>query len=339
MSGEFELIGLLRERLALAGVSAGERVVVPSGDDAAVTVPGGATATSVDAIVDGVHFRRSTYSPEAIGAKALAVALSDLAAMGAEPGEAYVQLGLPDDLSEDELAGVGDGFGAVAAANGVTVAGGDVVASPVLFLAITVVGHAPDTGSFVTRSGAKEGDALVLIGRVGGAAAGLLLLERPELRDAVEADVATALIERQTNPVALIKAGVALAAGGASAMIDVSDGLGADAGHVARSSGVRLELDLLSESVCTGVKEVAEAAGRDPLELAASGGEDYALLASVPPDRLDAAVEAVRRTSSSPALAGRVGAGEGVVLRGPTGREASAAGFDQVRSRARGAPT
>src|SRR5688572_11481803 len=114
----------MRDRIAAAGATDGDRVIVGSGDDAAITVPRGRTATSVDAIVDGIHFKRATFPPDAIGHKALAVALSDLAAMGAEPGEAYVQLGLPDDMSEGELEGVADGLGAVARQAGVAVAGG-----------------------------------------------------------------------------------------------------------------------------------------------------------------------------------------------------------------------
>ena len=142
MRGEFELIDLLRERIAAAGAATGGRVLVGSGDDAAVTVPGGVTATTVDAVVDGVHFRRSTFPPEAIGAKALAAALSDLAAMGAGPGEAYVQVGLPEDLADDDLARIADGLGSSAAEAHVAIAGGDIVASPVLFVAVTAVGHA-----------------------------------------------------------------------------------------------------------------------------------------------------------------------------------------------------
>ena len=329
----------MRSRIEAAGAGSGSRVVLPSGDDAAVTVPGGATATSVDAIVDGVHFRRSTHPPEAIGAKALSVALSDLAAMGAAPGEAYVQLGLPEGITEEELAGIADGLGAMAATSGVAVAGGDVVASPVLFLAITVVGHAPDAASFVTRAGARPGDALILVGALGGAAAGLALLEQPGLREAVDGEARDRLVERQTTPRALVEAGRALAVSGAGAMIDVSDGLGADAGHLARSSGVRLSIDLPANSICDGVQAIAEAAGCDPVALAVSGGEDYALLAAVPEARRTAAVEAVQRTGDDPVLIGRVEAGEGVVLRDPMGREVSAEGFDQVRSRVRDGPT
>jgi thiamine-monophosphate kinase len=293
----------------------------------------------VDAIVDGVHFRRSTHSPDAIGHKALAVALSDLAAMGAEPGEAYVQLGLPSDLAEADAAGIADGLAAVANAHRVAIAGGDVVASPVLFLAVTVVGHAPDAASLVTRAGAGPGDQLILVGTLGGAAAGLSLLERPELSDAIGPDVAAALIERQRRPAPLLDAGRALAASGASAMIDVSDGLGADAGHLARASGVRIAIELGAGAISTGVAEVAEAAGEDALDLAAGGGEDYALLAAVPSERVAEALEAVSETGFDPAVVGRAEVGEGVVLRGPTGREALAAGFDQVRSRAGGEPS
>ena len=339
MRSEFDLIDLFRERIEAAGAPTGDRLAVASGDDAAVSVPGGATATSVDAIVDGVHFRRLTHSPEAIGAKALAVALSDLAAMGAEPGEAYVQVGLPGDIAEDDLREMADGLGAVAAASRVAVAGGDVVSSPVLFLAITVVGHAPDAQSFVSRAGACPGDSLVLAGRLGGAAAGLLLLERSELADAVDASTRGFLVDRQTRPTALIDAGITLAASGASAMIDVSDGLGADAGHIARASGVRLEIDLPADAIHQGVNEVALAAGLDPADLAVSGGEDYALLAAIPRARLDGALEALAGTSDDPVVVGRVETGEGVILRGPTGREVSGGGFDQVRSRAPGAPT
>src|SRR5688572_13804231 len=177
MLGEFDLIAHLRERIAAAGAVAGDQVIVGSGDDAAVVEPRGRSVTTVDALVEGVHFRRSTFPPDAIGHKALAVALSDLAAMGAQPGEAYVQLGVPEDLSDDELAGIADGLGAVAAEHGVAVAGGDVVASPTLFLAVTAVGYVADEAAHVTRAGAQAGDVLILTGPVGGAAAGLLLLE------------------------------------------------------------------------------------------------------------------------------------------------------------------
>src|SRR5215467_8133506 len=143
--GEFELLARIRERLPASGA----RTHLGSGDDAAITVPGGATATSVDALLDGVHFRRDLASPRQIGHKALATALSDLAAMGAEAGEAYVVLGLPADFGEGECLELLDGMTALAAATGTDLAGGDLNRAGELFLAITVVGHAPNPRALV----------------------------------------------------------------------------------------------------------------------------------------------------------------------------------------------
>jgi thiamine-monophosphate kinase len=337
MRGELELIDLLRERIAAAGAATGDGVVVGSGDDAAVTERAGARATSVDAVVDGVHFRRTTFPPEAIGAKALAAALSDLAAMGAAPGEAYVQVGRPDDLPDDELAAIADGLGEIAADAGVAVAGGDLVASPVLFLSVTAVGYAAEAGALVTRAGAQPGDALIVTGPLGGAAAGLLLLERPDLAAGLEPGEADALRVRQLRPVARFAAGRALAAAGATAMIDVSDGIATDARHLARAGGVRLEVAGVPRQ--PGVDAVAAAAGEDAELLTVSGGEDYELLAAVPAGREEAALEALRDAGLDPALVGGVETGEGLVLRGATGRDLNARGYDQLSSRVPGEPT
>lgn len=131
--GEFELIERVRERLRAAGVAEGPGLALGSGDDAAVTTPGGgATVTTVDAFVDGVHFRRRTADPRSIGLKALAGTLSDLAAMGARPGEAYVVIGVPADLDEDGCLEVLGGLIAGAAKWGVLLAGGDVTRAPAL---------------------------------------------------------------------------------------------------------------------------------------------------------------------------------------------------------------
>ena len=128
--GEFELLAALRRRLPPAS----GRVILGSGDDAAITVPGGATATSVDASVDGIHFRRGQLSPAQIGRRALAVALSDLAAMGAQPGEAYCVLGLPEEIGEEEALQILDGLSGLASELAVTLAGGDITRAPALSL-------------------------------------------------------------------------------------------------------------------------------------------------------------------------------------------------------------
>jgi thiamine-monophosphate kinase len=324
--GEFELLARLRERLPPAAGA----VRLGMGDDAAIAVPPGATATSVDAIVEGVHFRRE-HGLAAIGHKALATALSDLAAMGAQPGEAYVYLGVPPDLDEAGCLELLDGLLALAADTGTTLAGGDVTRAPAITVAVTVVGHAERPELLVTRGGARAGDSLVLSGEIGGAAAGLLLLERPELSDAVAASTAERLRERQLLPWPRLAAGLALAGAGATAMIDLSDGLAGDAAHLARESGVGLRIEAGSRPRAEGLGEVAAAAGRDPLELAVSGGEDYELLAAIPPERLEEAAVGSGQAGTTLARVGEVVAGEGAAeirLRG--GRALRSAGYDQL---------
>jgi thiamine-monophosphate kinase len=330
--GEFELLALLRERLPAAG----PQVHLGSGDDAAVTVPGGAVATSVDALVEGVHFRRDTSSPRQIGRKAISTALSDLAAMGATPGEAYVWLGAPEEMDEAELLEVGEGLAAVAAETGTTVAGGDLTRAPVLSLAVTVTGHAPNPDDFVTRAGARPGDALVVTGELGGAAAGLVLIERASA-EGLDAQAADALRRSQLDPTPRLAAGRALAAGGATAMIDISDGLAGDAGHIATASGALLAIDADALPIAPGVAAVAAAAERDPLELAASGGEDYELLAALPPDAVASAREALAALGTPLTAIGRVEAAADGRPRAELKRRGGEAvpnrGFDQLRPR------
>lgn len=326
--GEFELLAQIRERLPEAGA----RVRLGSGDDAAVTVPGGATATSVDALVEGVHFRRDRASLAQIGHKALATALSDLAAMGAAPGEAYVVLGVPSDLDEGGCIELLDGIAALAAGTGTTLAGGDLTRAAELVLAITVVGHASSPGSFVNRDGARPGDVLVLTGELGGAAAGHLLLERPELGRGLPGAVADALRRRQLEPQPQLDAGRALAAAGATAMIDLSDGLGGDARHLAERSAVGLRIDAGALPLAEGLAELAAAARRDGLALAVSGGEDYELLAALPAERVAEAEERLRE-AGAPTLKriGEVVAGSRVEIRLPGGGLLEPVGFDQLR--------
>jgi thiamine-monophosphate kinase len=323
--GEFELLAKLRERLP----ENGPRVELGSGDDAAVTVPGGATATSVDAIVEGVHFRREDAGLETIGRKALATALSDLAAMGAEAGEAYVVLGAPADLGEEEFLTLLDGLLGLAAETGTTLAGGDLTRAPVLTLVVTVVGHAATPERLVGRGGAQPGDLLVVTGEIGGAAAGRLLLENPSLGAAVAESTGERLRARHLDPAPRLRSGLALAAAGARAMIDISDGLAGDAAHLARASGAALRIDAGSLPLAKGLAEVAAAAGSDPLQLAVSGGEDYELLAALDPEALAKAssrLGAAAETTLTPI--GGVEAGKGVEIRLPGGEPLEIRGFD-----------
>lgn len=335
--GEFELLRRMRGGLP----DVGARVRLGSGDDAAVTVPGGATATSVDALVEGVHFRRDQASLPQIGHKALATALSDLAAMGAEAGEAYVVLGVPPDLDEVGCLELLDGMTALATTTGTSLAGGDITRASELFLAITVVGHAPEPEQLIGRGGAQPGDVLVLTGEIGAAAAGLQLLENRRLgadfalkgpigrikaKSAMEG-----LVGRQLEPTPRLGAGRALARAGASAMIDLSDGLGGDAGHLAESSAAGVRIDATALPLAEGLTEVAAATERDPLGLATSGGEDYELLAAIPPTRLDEAAEAVRQAEGiGLTKIGEIVDGEGVEIRRRDGRLLAPGGFDQL---------
>ena len=324
---EFELLASLRDRLGAAN----PRLRVGSGDDAAVTVPEGATATSVDAIVDGVHFRRDRASLPEIGHKGLAAALSDLAAMGAEAGEAYVVLGIPPDLDEEGCLALVDGIEELALATGTALAGGDLVRAPVLTLAVTVVGHAPEAADMVTRAGARIGDRLVLTGEIGGAAAGLALLEQPALAGSLSAEAQAALRRRSLCPEPRLAAGAALAAAGATAMIDLSDGLGADAAHIGEASGVLLDIDAGAVPLQAGVSEVAAAGGAEPIEFAFSGGEDYELLACLPGERLEQAEADVRASGARLSVIGAAAEGRGVEIRLPGGGRLEPSGFDQLR--------
>lgn len=325
--GEFELLARIRERLPAPG----PRIRLGSGDDAAVTVPGGATATSVDALVEGIHFRRELSSLGQIGHKALATALSDLAAMGAEPGEAYVTLGVPSDLDEDGCLALLEGMLPLATQSGTGIAGGDLTRAAQLFLAIAVVGHAPAPEALVGRDGAQPGDLLVLTGELGGAAAGLELVEQPGLADLIPRGQADGLVRRQLEPRPRLGAGRMLARAGATAMIDLSDGLAGDASRLAERSRVGLRIEAGAVPIATGVDRVALVAGVDPWELIARRGEDYELLAAIPPGRLSEAGAAVHEDEGLELTRiGEAVEGDGVEIRLPDGRLLEPEGFDQL---------
>jgi thiamine-monophosphate kinase len=325
-ASEFDLIAAINELLP----SPGPRVRVPSGDDAAVVEPRAASAVSVDAVVEGVHFRLEDFGAPAVGRKALAAGLSDLAAMGAAQGEAYVVVAAPPDLTDEQLLGIATGLAEVAERESVSIAGGDLVGSPVLVVSVTAIGYEPGAARFVTRGGASPRDVVAVTGELGGAAAALSLLKDEGSGPSLPGNVRERLLARQLDPVPRLQEGRALAAAGATSMIDISDGLGADAGHVASSSGCRLEIDMDRVPIADGVVQVA---GDRPsaLELAASGGEDYELLVTLPPDRLEAAAGGVAEAGTKLTEIGYVADGRGVALRLPGGGEIQPSGFDQRR--------
>jgi thiamine-monophosphate kinase len=322
---EFDLIAAITKRLPHCG----KRVRVGSGDDAAVVEPGDrAAAVTVDAIVEGVHFTQPQFPPEAVGRKALAATLSDLAAMGAEPGESYVVLGAPAEAADQTLLAIADGIAAVAAREGVSVPGGDLVAAPQIFLAVTAVGY--EAGApLVRRAGAQSGDLVMVTGELGGAGAALAVLTGGARADGISPERRDALLARQLDPRPRLAAGRALASAGATSMIDLSDGLGADAGHLAGAGGRRIEIELDRLPLAEGVVEVARRGGA--VELAALGGEDFELIATLPPERVDEARAAVGAGGLELTEIGYVTDGEGVSLRLPGGGELDPVGFDHRR--------
>ncbi len=297
---ELELIAAIETALA----DRSGRLVRWTGDDAAVTRARPLAVTSIDTLVDGVHFERATHSPRDIGWKALATALSDLAAMGADAGEAYVSVVLPEGL-EDPLELV-LGMEELAAECGATIAGGDVVHGPVLVLTVAVTGWAEAEDELVGRDGARPGDLLAVTGELGGSEAGRRLLEAGESGP-------EELIARHLRPRPRLESGRALAAAGASAMIDLSDGIATDARHVADRSAVELRVRLEALPCAPGVSP----------EQAATGGDDYELLAAVPPARRGAAEAAAPLT-----WVGEVSAGSGLVLLGPDGPVSGLRGYE-----------
>jgi thiamine-monophosphate kinase len=299
--GEFELIALFTRALPTRAGG----VVVGPGDDAAVLrpAPGEDLVATVDAVVEGVHFdARST--PAEVGWKALAVNLSDLAAMGARPVAALVALGIPPGAGAARLRGIAGGLGACARAHRLAVVGGNVTRAGALSLTVTVLGAVAE-GRAVLRSGARPGDLVVVTGTLGDAALGLAR------------GAGRALAARQRRPVPRLAAGLALA-GLVRAAIDVSDGLVQDLGHLCRASGVGARVGVGDLPLSPAYRRAVR--GRpEPWAAALAGGEDYELAAALPPALLARARVAAARARTPLTVIGRFVRGGGVSVVGPQG--------------------
>lgn len=294
--GEFGLI----DRIA-SHATAGHGVVTGIGDDAAVTAlsPGMQLLTSTDMLLEGVHFRRVWHDPRRLGRKSLAVNISDIAAMGGIPRWALLSLAVPADLSVEYLDDFTDGFLSMAAEHGVTLIGGDTCASSNgLIISVTMMGEqSPE--KIVRRSGARPGDDIWVTGTLGDAAFGLSLLESSQSGNAPQPpsnlpleggevrpskDIDEYFVSRLLDPSPRTRTGKLLAESGLiTAMIDISDGLLADFGHIAEMSAVGgvIQLDALPLSGA-----FRQSCAQDPDALASyalAGGEDYELAFTCPP--------------------------------------------------------
>jgi len=329
--GEHALIARISGRLAMP-----PWVVVGPGDDAAVIEPerGALDVLTVDAHVDGVHFDRRFVPPDAIGHRALAVNLSDLAAMGAQPRAALLSLVLPGDLETAAVDGMLDGLMALATRHRVALVGGNITQSPgPLMLDVTAIGSVRPR-RVLMRSGARPGDEVYVTGTIGGAVVGLRSLQAGGSKGSFGGSEGPALLEeRYLRPEPRIRAGLLLGRNrAATACIDLSDGLADGVRQIAAASGVGIVIDESAIPVADGVREYHSGHGHDPVCAALAGGDDYELLFTARPS-LRGRLRAVRQHVGDLPITkiGVVTNGSQLVLRTASGDRDLPAGFEHFR--------
>ena len=311
--GEFGLIGRISSRVA-----DGSGVRIGIGDDAAATepTPGRWLLVTSDMLLEGIHFDLSFTDPYRLGRKSLAVNLSDVAAMGGEPRHFLLSLAVPSGVTVEFLDRFTEGMLDLAREHGVTLIGGDTCRSS-NGLVISVTLHGEQVPELVVRrGGARPGDLVFVTGTVGDSALGLELLRRGEREGWA--------IDRHLDPSPRVRAGLALAGARLpSAMIDVSDGLAADLGHILDLSGVGARVDLHRLPLSDAFREVASRVTPDPSLLALTGGEDYELLFTVPAERSGEVHLLLAETGLTATPIGEITDGKGLSVVGDDGREVS----------------
>lgn len=293
--GEFGLIG----RVTAERVQPPSTLLGPGDDAAVVAAPDGRVVAATDMLVEGVHFRLDWSTPEQVGRKAAAVNMVDIAAMGAVPTGLLIGLACPADTPLSLTDGLAAGMWREAGVVRAGVVGGDMVTADQVMVSVTALG---DLGGRepVTRAGARAGDVVAVCGRIGWAAAGLAVLGRGFRSPAT-------VVNAHRAPEPPYPAGPQAAEAGATAMIDVSDGLLADLGHIAAASGVCVDIHADQLPMHERILDVAAALGADPMHWVLAGGEDYALAATFPSARL---------VPSGWLVIGEVVAGSGVLVGG-----------------------
>ena len=296
--GERVLVDRLQARVSQAGPS----VHLGIGDDAAVLEPerGALQVITTDSIVEGVHFRRNWSTADAIGHKALAVNLSDLAAMGAAPHAALLSLAMPSDFPLSDFDALLEGFLRLAAKERTLLIGGNMTRSPgPLVVNVTALGWVGKR-RLLRRTGARRGDELWVTGTIGAATAGLTILQRDLTRTKLS-EAALECLEHFDKPLPQMRAGwIVGKTRSARAAIDLSDGLADGARRLAEAAGLGVTIDAGALPIHPGALEVSLVAGADPIHQSLTGGEDYELAFAVAPKERRKFLAAIRRAGNRP---------------------------------------
>jgi thiamine-monophosphate kinase len=326
-TGEFGLI----EQLS-AGLRQRDKVLLGIGDDAAILAALQCPVVTCDALLEGVHFRRDWTTARDLGWKALAVNLSDIAAMGAQPVAAFITLALDAATTLEWVQELYAGMEAAAAEFQFTIAGGDTVRSlQQVALSVTIIGEVVPPRRPLRRDGARPGDLLMVTGTLGDAAAGLALLQNSSLDGSNRAE--QSVLQRHFRPTPRLREidkVLSLCPDAVTAALDLSDGLAGDAGHLARRSNVAVEIDVPALPISQACREVGLSQRIEPAEWALRGGEDYELLLAICPEAASRVLEVLQATGTGARIIGRCRENDPtaapVMLRHADGRCAAAHG-------------
>ncbi|HEX6330541.1 MAG TPA: thiamine-phosphate kinase [Actinomycetota bacterium] len=319
---------------AISRVLSGEQpgVVLGLGDDAAVLEPAsGQQILTTDLLIEGVHFDPASISPHDLGAKAVTVNVSDVAAMGGSPRAAVASIVLRTDVEAAWVMELYAGMRDACTDYALSLVGGDTNRGPAVVVSVTVVGEVAP-GRAVTRSGARPGDQIVVTGSLGAAAGGFAVSKASAARvgEALSAPWGRELVDAFERPVARVGEGQVLARRGATAMMDLSDGLAKDLHRLCAASGVGARLELEAIPVAPALRAATEWLEADPLELAVGFGEDYELLATFGEGDVDRAREGLDPFGVTLTAVGTIIEGSGIVAVDADGRDAplEAKGWD-----------